>query len=118
VGGLPPGPPTPIPPQGGPPGPPTPIPPQGTLPPGPPTPIPQPGTLPPGPPTLIHPPTSVGGGPSGPPEIIINLGASTSTTGGAGANLHGATTNYQLVLNLLEPASNSAVQHSALSLQA
>src|SRR5258706_7939612 len=59
VGGLPPGPPTPIPPQRGPPGPPTPIPPQGTLPPGPPTPFPPPGTSPPGPPPLIHPPTPV-----------------------------------------------------------
>src|SRR6267378_3872885 len=103
-GGLPPGPPTLIPPQGGPPAPPTPIPPQGTF--------------PPGPPMLIHPPTSVGTGPSGPPEVIGNAARSTSTSESAGANAQGANTNYQSVLNLLETASNRAAQNGSLSLQA
>ena len=81
--------------RGFPPGPPTPIP-QVGLPPGPPTLIPPQDTLPPGPPTLIHPPTSVGGGPSGPPEIAGN----------------------QSVLNLLKLASNSAAKNGSLSLRA
>ncbi len=61
------------------------------LPPGPPTLLPPPteppiATLPPGPPTLlppppIAPPSTPGGGPSGPPEIIVNLGGSTTASG-------------------------------------
>ncbi len=90
----------------------------GGLPPGPPTPIPPQGTFPPGPPTLIHPPTSVGTGPSGPPEVIGNAAGSTSTSESAGANAQGANTNYQSVLNLLETASNRAAQNGSLSLQA
>lgn len=161
-GSLPPGPPTPIPPQGTlPPGPPTLIPPS-TVPPKPPA-IPPQGTLPPGPPTLVPPPSTGGGGPSGPPEIIINVGGSPSTSGGAGdivvnlpkpsstpeevqinfgdkhgsggqltidvsqqsngaeavsINIKGGTSNYQLVLNLFEPAANSASHSGSLSLQA
>src|SRR5882672_6908255 len=118
------GPPTPaptpsaIPPQGTlPPGPPTPapipstIPPQGTLPPGPPTPAPVPSTLPPHtlppvPPTLVSPPSSVGGGPSGPPEILRNAV-------GARGN-----TNRQLVENLLESDSRSTAKSNSVSLEA
>ena len=165
-GSLPPGllgPPTPIPPQGTlPPGPPTLIPPS-TVPPKPPA-IPPQATLPPGPPTLVPPPSTSGvGGPSGPSEIIINVGGSPATSGGAGdivvnlpqpsstpeevqinfgdkhgsggqltidvqqqsngaeavsINIKGGASNYQLVLNLFEPAANSASHSGSLSLQA
>jgi hypothetical protein len=75
---------------------------------------------PPGPPTLIQPPSSVGGGPSGPPEIIPAAIRPPSTVGGteSAVNFHSANANYQLALNLLEPGSNSAAQNSSLSLQA
>jgi hypothetical protein len=49
---------------------------------GPPTPAPV--QLPPGPPTPAPVPSSTGGGPSGPPEIIINVGGTPSTSGAAG----------------------------------
>jgi DNA-binding FadR family transcriptional regulator len=89
---LPPGPPTPAPPPATPP--PTTVPPQGTLPPGPPTPVPPPivapPTVPPG-----HQPPSTTGGPSGPPEIIINVGGTTAPSGSA----------TEIVVNLPKPSS-------------
>jgi hypothetical protein len=80
-------------------GPPTPAPVQ--LPLGPPTPAPIPltrpphQTLPPDPPTFIHPPPSLDGGPSGPPEIIINVGGLPSPNGRAG----------EIVVNLAQPSN-------------
>jgi hypothetical protein len=81
--------------------------------------IPPPGTLPPGPPTIIRPP-SVGGGPTGPPEIIPASTVSPQIAGGteSAVNSHSANANYQLALTLLDPASNRAAQNSSLSLQA
>lgn len=77
-----------------PPGPPTLVPPPGSLPPGPPTLIPPQVTLPPGPPTHV-PPSTVSGGPSGPREVIINVGGSNASTSSAG----------DIVLNLPKPSS-------------
>ena len=99
---VPPGPPNLVPP-------PTSLPPIGTLP---------PHTLPPGPPTLVPPPTTLppqtqppltsGGGPSGPPEIIINVGGSTVPNG----------STREIFVNLFGNRSNTSAQSSSLSLQA
>src|SRR5205085_5209391 len=114
VGALLLGPPTPIPSQV-PPGPPTPIPPQSALPPAV---IPPTGRVPPGPPTFQSPPSTIGSGPSGPPQIIGGSTESTARRGSAAAGNQSATANYQLELNSLETASNTAAQNNSLSLRA
>ncbi|MBI3474692.1 MAG: hypothetical protein HY010_03095 [Acidobacteria bacterium] len=121
VGTLPPTPaPGPLPPTPAPgPLPPTPV---GTLPPT----IPPQGTLPP---TTLPPSTGGVGGPSGPPEIIINLGGSTSghvsidvqqQNGGESVsiNVDNGASSYQLVLNLTESAASSSAQSGSVNVQA
>ncbi len=103
---LPPGPPTLVPPPTTPP--PTTLPPLGTRLLGPPTPAPPPTTLPPTVPPHRQPPPSTGGGPSGPPEIIINVGGSTVPSGSAAeivVNLGsgaGSTNSEEMQINFLD----------------
>jgi len=102
-------------PHQGPPGPPTPVPPPATVPPNStlpphtllpelPTVLPTTTTLPP----HTQPPSTLGGGPSGPPEVIINVGGSTAASG----------STPKIAVNLFDNGANSSAQTGSLSLQA
>lgn len=69
---------------------------------GPPTPAPTPQPLPFRPPNLLEPQSSATSGPSGPPEIVINVGGSFANHGGAG----------EIVVNLQPSANPEDVQIS------